>query len=407
MGTIARGLGAISTLLLTLLITRTLETNEAGSFLFLLASSTICSQFVNFGSHNAAIKLVGSKYKSDIDILNQDVWGVFWLIGLCGMFATTICFFATEFFFKDYKYITYIFVAGSLLSFIQLLSGCLIGLGRHVVGTMFLNSAVPLLGFLLLSAGFVFNFYEVQSPFFIYLICVAVVAILIIMFWCSQPSICWKNTLHISTPTKQHMAAMYPTVLTQMFNQYSSQFMVATLLSATHFAYISASVRVSMVVSFFIMGANLAISGRLAKLHQDNDIVAIEKLSRFISQVLVIFATPVCFLIIWQAELIMGFFGSSYTEASNVLQILVLGQWLNVMAGPVTYVLSMCGHAKILRNINFFSAAASCVLSIVLTFFFSLLGAAFAVLITGCITHYLGVYFVKKHLGFSTAVFIK
>ena len=106
-------------------------------------------------------------------------------------------------------------------------------------------------------------------------------------------------------------------------------------------------------------------------------------------------------------EFLLGFFGAEYRQASLILQILVIGQFINVITGSVGFLLNMSGHEKDMRNVVFFSGPLSLGLGFFLTPIYGTTGAAIATAIALASQNLIAVYMVKKRLGFNTLNLIR
>jgi len=95
-------------------------------------------------------------------------------------------------------------------------------------------------------------------------------------------------------------------------------------------------------------------------------------------------------------------FGEEYVQAAHLLQILIIGQFINVITGSVGYLLNMTGHEKDMRNVVFFSGPLALILGFVLTPLYGATGAAVATAIALASQNLLAVFMVKKRLGFNT-----
>ena len=104
---------------------------------------------------------------------------------------------------------------------------------------------------------------------------------------------------------------------------------------------------------------------------------------------------------------IMGIFGKQFINGSNLLQILSVGQFINVATGAVSYLLMMSGFEKDLRNIVVLSGILSLCVTFSLTKFYGIVGAAYATTCTVLLQNLLAVGMVKKRLGFNMLAFWK
>ena len=103
----------------------------------------------------------------------------------------------------------------------------------------------------------------------------------------------------------------------------------------------------------------------------------------------------------------MGLFGQEYTQAAHLLQLLIIGQFVNVITGSVGFLLNMTGHEKDMRNVVFFSGPLALGLGLFLTPIYGTTGAAVATAFALASQNLLAVFMVKKRLGFNTLNLIK
>ena len=98
----------------------------------------------------------------------------------------------------------------------------------------------------------------------------------------------------------------------------------------------------------------------------------------------------------------MSIFGDGFEEGKNILRILVIAQFIIVLTGSVSLLLSMTGHEKDLKNCALLSGICSIILSLILIPFYGVIGAALATTAAISIQNFMGVYWVKERLGFNT-----
>ena len=98
----------------------------------------------------------------------------------------------------------------------------------------------------------------------------------------------------------------------------------------------------------------------------------------------------------------MGLFGEQYKQGANLLRILVIGQFINVITGSVGFLLNMTGFEKDMRNIVFLSGAIALLLNFILIPIYGVTGAAIATSIAIALQSLFAVYMVRRRLGFNT-----
>lgn len=117
---------------------------------------------------------------------------------------------------------------------------------------------------------------------------------------------------------------------------------------------------------------------------------------------MVIFALPITLTMILFPTMIMNLFGKGFSGGANLLRILTLGQFMNIVTGSVGYLLMMSGHEKNLKNITLVCGIFSVILNLLLINAFGTLGAAIGISISVAVQNLAAVFTVKKRLGFNT-----
>ena len=95
-------------------------------------------------------------------------------------------------------------------------------------------------------------------------------------------------------------------------------------------------------------------------------------------------------------------FGLDFIEGKTALYVLLFGQLINVLCGPVGYILMMTNKQKILRNIIVVSALLNISLNILLIPEYGILGAAFATTASLILWNISSLIYVYKKYGFIT-----
>ena len=126
----------------------------------------------------------------------------------------------------------------------------------------------------------------------------------------------------------------------------------------------------------------------------------IQHLAKWSALGMLMLAAPIVAIMVFLPELIMGLFGDEFKEASNLLAIMAIGQFINVATGSVGYLLTMSGHEKDLRRVTFFSGPLTVLLSYVLILQYGVLGAAIATAVGLSVQNLLALIVVRKRLGF-------
>lgn len=176
-------------------------------------------------------------------------------------------------------------------------------------------------------------------------------------------------------------------------------------LSSADVAYLSVAQRFALLTSFILMAVNLVVAPKFAAFYAENDMESVRKTALFSVRLLVVSAVPIVGAMLIFPGFLMGLFGADFAQGAQLLQILALGQFVNVITGSVGYLLMMTGHERDLRTSTLISGGLVVILTIILTQYFGVLGCAIATAISIAFQNLLAAYFVKKRLGFNTLKF--
>ena len=176
-------------------------------------------------------------------------------------------------------------------------------------------------------------------------------------------------------------------------------------LLAEDVAYLSVAMRIAMLTSFILMAINLVVAPKFAAFHANNDMKGLRSTALFSVRLLMLSAVPIVSVMFIFPEFLMGLFGEDFVSASPLLQILVLGQFVNVVTGSVGYLLTMSGHERDMRNITVVAGTIAVILTLVLTKYYGVTGCAIATAVSLAFQNLAAVYYVKKRLGFNTLLF--
>ena len=187
--------------------------------------------------------------------------------------------------------------------------------------------------------------------------------------------------------------------------QWSAPIIIGVFLIAEQVAFFSVAQRIAMLTSFILMAVNLVVAPKFSAFHAKGDDVGIRKTALFSVRLLVLSALPIVLFMLVFPELLMSLFGDEFKQGAVILQILVLGQAVNVVTGSVGFLLMMSGHERDMRLVTLISGFGVLISVPIFTKLFGAVGAASATTFFISLQNLLAVYFVKKRLGFNTLMF--
>ncbi|MCO7208272.1 oligosaccharide flippase family protein [Pseudoalteromonas sp. B5MOD-1] len=187
--------------------------------------------------------------------------------------------------------------------------------------------------------------------------------------------------------------------------QWSAPIIIGVFLVAEQVAFFSIAQRIALLTTFILMAVNLVVAPKFSAFHAKGDDVGIRKTALFSVRLLVLSALPIVLFMLLFPEFLMGLFGEEFRQGALILQILVLGQAVNVVTGSVGFLLMMSGHERDMRLVTLISGLGVLISVPIFTKLFGAVGAASATAFFISLQNLLAVYFVKKRLGFNTLMF--
>ncbi|WP_440903796.1 oligosaccharide flippase family protein [Catenovulum sp. SX2] len=196
----------------------------------------------------------------------------------------------------------------------------------------------------------------------------------------------------------------FTTIMSQTV-QWCAPIIIGLILASEQVAYFSVAQRIALLTSFILMAVNLVVAPKFAKYRANGDDLSIKKTALFSVKLLILSACPVVLFMLLFPKLLMGLFGKEFEQGAVLLQILVLGQAVNVITGSVGVLLQMTGYEKDMRLVTMVSGFGVLASVPFFTKLYGPIGAASSMAFFISLQNLLAVYFVKKRLGFNTLAF--
>jgi O-antigen/teichoic acid export membrane protein len=243
--------------------------------------------------------------------------------------------------------------------------------------------------------------YSAREASFYFNISCAATLIAGVYFWMKSSPIAERSVSFSSQKLKQACIPLWFVIILAQVSQWSSQMMLGAWSTADNVAFFAAAQRTAMLTSFVLFAVNSIAAPKFSALYAKGDMAALEKTAIWSVRLMWTIAVPVLLFITLTSEWLMGFFGDEFKEASIALIILAVGQFVNIATGSVGYLLSMTGHERALRNNSIISALLGVALGALLIPDYGLIGASISTAAAIACQNLLGVYQVRKHLGFN------
>ena len=216
-----------------------------------------------------------------------------------------------------------------------------------------------------------------------------------------------KSATPIAALMRTACIPLWTVALVHLVIQWSSQLILGVWEDAQAIAFFATAQRTAMLTSFVLFAVNTIAAPKFAVMYSAGDMQGLKRMALVSVRLMLAVALPITLFIFMCPEWIMSLFGDEFTSAATALMILATGQFINIATGSVGYLLSMTGHERSVRDNVLISGVISVGLGLTLIPLFGVIGAATAYACGVASQNLLGVYQVKKHLGFNTLLFWK
>ena len=192
----------------------------------------------------------------------------------------------------------------------------------------------------------------------------------------------------------------------QMLIVWAPNILLAAFADSAAVARFHAASRTALLVGFVLIAVNGIAAPKFAVLFSSGDRLVLERTVRHTTRIVTMAALPLALLFVMWPRSVLGLFGEDFEDASALLRILAVGQFIGAATGSVGNLLLMTGHERDFRNICLFGAAlcvAVCLLTIPR---FGAAGAAWAATTSVVVINVLSVFAAQKRVGFSGLAFI-
>lgn len=402
-----KAISAAIVFLMNIAVTRALGPLEAGLFFLSLSLVTIVTAVGQVGLNNTLIRFVASNLeKGNLPQLHAVYRKAILWSGVFSFILSILILVTNDFLvntlFNQAGLHPVVWAAAFAIPFVALNSlhaNALQGLKKVIKATTTLNAIVPAA---LLAAVITFKLDTAIEVAWAY-VGASVLALFCGRLWWVQsvPSTPEKINCSSNILLKSCIPLWGVTIMNQ-FITWSSQLVLGATGSLEEVALFSAAQRTAMLISFFLIAINAIAAPKFASLYSQGDMVGLRKVAVWSGRLMVLVALPTLTFMLFFSDFLMSLFGNEFRSAASALMILALGQFFNVLTGSVGYLLSMTGHERELRfNVSIAAVLGLC-LGILLIPTHGVLGGAIATSIAVSSQNIIGVFQVKRVLGFNT-----
>jgi O-antigen/teichoic acid export membrane protein len=217
--------------------------------------------------------------------------------------------------------------------------------------------------------------------------------------------------LHIRTCApvyrdREWLSVAAPLLLIVGLNLISSRIdilMLGLLSEIEQVGIYSAASRVADVVVFGLISANAIAAPMIARLHSTGRHEELQRMVRLAATGIFLLTMPIALALLIFGHQILGLFGQGFSAGYPVLVILVCGQLVNALAGPVGYLMTMTGHQTKAMKIVGVSAIMNLALNGLLIPIFGMTGAAIATAVSTATWNIMMLRFVHAELSIQSS----
>ena len=186
---------------------------------------------------------------------------------------------------------------------------------------------------------------------------------------------------HVAPPTKDLLKSGSPLLigaLLQLVIQMSGTILLGVWADTTDVSLFSVSWRTAMLINLILLAVNASAQPKFAELYARRDMAALAATAHKATLLMTVCATPVFLVFLLAPAFVLGAFGGDFAAGGATLQILSIGQFVNVATGSVGVLLVMSGHERDYRNGQIAAACVVLILNFMLTPSHGAVGAAIA-----------------------------
>lgn len=193
----------------------------------------------------------------------------------------------------------------------------------------------------------------------------------------AEGSMLWRPRLWLSVALPLVVMAALTTLLGQL-----DILMLGTLSSATQTAFYSAAARFATLASFGLTAANMIVAPLISELYHTHRLQDLLRMVRYVTRLITVFAILVALVFLFLGRPLLMIFGANYTAAYGPALILLSGQVVNAVTGPVGYLLVLTGQQYTALGIYALACLLNVVVNLVAIPRFGMYGAALATAIS-------------------------
>ena len=167
----------------------------------------------------------------------------------------------------------------------------------------------------------------------------------------------------------------------------------------------SVAVKLANLTSIVLIAVNSIAAPKFVEFYSKGDIEGFIAIVQNSTKIIFFSSLPIILFLFLFSKYILILFGQKFVDGYIALWILLIGQTVNTISGPVGYILMMIGEEKVFRNITIITSFINITLNYLLVQRFGINGVAFATAISLSLLNIISLIYIKTKLGFWTLNF--
>lgn len=404
---VLKGFSAILLFIFYQQISKKIGVNGAGVFGVIFSIQTIGVLLCNLGYNESIVKYVAKSYEAnDTQSLNQIISTArkrVFPYAIFSIFAIIVYTLIYKIHFLESKVLLFqiCFIVFPVI-YIEQNAAILRGIGTFQLSWILIGIVVPasmliffyLLPFSYLSISLVVNLYIIMNWI------VMIISFILVRFKLKPKAL---YNVKGSIQQDSNKVTYFPLVKTSRSLYVMGIFTAITELDIILVDYwfgngpagiYNIAKKISLSTSMLLIAVNSVIAPQLSVLFEANNQDGLKKILKRIFVLFSLYAVPITFIIIFFSEDILKLFGQQFTDAKEIVIILSVGQFINIMTGPVGNILIMGGSEQMLRNITIYISCLGLIGYCILIPLYGIVGAAWITALRVILQNIIIFYFV-------------
>ena len=367
-----------------------------------------------FGTDTASLKY-SSQYSNNNEYrkLNSLYFSIFKFVIVSSIFISIILLLTkgelSVFFNKSLLNHSLFFISLSILpmSFININSESLRGIGEYSLFTIFRYVLIPVLTILFIYV--LDNNNDLLTPIKAYAISICIISLLSFTFLLKEIKF-FKYFSNIDSNLNDIVKYSFPVLISNsmlLLIQWIDIIILGYFETSNTVGIYSVVMKISLFSSVILFSINSIVASEFSRLYSLDKMIDLRVLIKKSSKIIFFITIPVLILIVYFSKSILGYFGYEFIMANKTLYILVAGQFINVLCGSVGYILMMTEKQNIFKNIMIFATCVNIILNIVLIPKYGINGAAIASSISLILWNVISFSYIYRKYNISTIWFIR